>query len=231
MILCPADITQGNDTGVCGAVVTYTAPVGTDNCPGAVTTQIAGLASGATFPVGTTVNTFQVTDAAGHSAQCSFNVTINDTEPPTITCPAPVVVSTDPNLCTAVVNGIAPVATHDNCGIASVTWASTGATVASGINDASGTVFNRGVSTVTYTITDTATSPNVTTCSFTVTVNDTQPPNVVCQPFTTTLSDSQASVSILPTDVFNAGASSDNCGTVTPLSVTPNTFSCGGPTR
>ena len=58
-----------------GAVVTYTAPVGTDNC-GATTTQIAGLASGATFPVGTTTNTFRVTDAAGLTAECSFKVTV-----------------------------------------------------------------------------------------------------------------------------------------------------------
>jgi len=57
-------------------VVTYTAPVGTDNCPGATTTQIAGLASGATFPAGTTTNTFKVTDAVGLTAQCSFKVTV-----------------------------------------------------------------------------------------------------------------------------------------------------------
>ena len=34
-IACPADISVSNDPGVCGAVVNYTAPAGTDNCPGA----------------------------------------------------------------------------------------------------------------------------------------------------------------------------------------------------
>jgi hypothetical protein len=57
-------------------VVNYTAPVGTDNCAGATTTQTGGLASGATFPVGTTTNTFRVTDAAGNYTDCSFTVTV-----------------------------------------------------------------------------------------------------------------------------------------------------------
>ncbi|MGH9929979.1 MAG: HYR domain-containing protein [Pyrinomonadaceae bacterium] len=74
-ISCPADIIADFDPAVNGAVVTYTAPVGTDNCA-STTTQIAGLASGATFPVGTTTNTFRVTDASGNTAQCSFKVTV-----------------------------------------------------------------------------------------------------------------------------------------------------------
>ncbi len=75
-IACSSDIVVDFNPAVNGAVVTYTAPVGTDNRPGATTTQIAGLASGATFPLGTTTNTFRVTDAAGNSTQCSFKVTI-----------------------------------------------------------------------------------------------------------------------------------------------------------
>lgn len=50
--------------------------------------QSAGLASGATFPVGTTTNTYTVTDAAGNTATCSFDVTVTDNEAPGITCPA-----------------------------------------------------------------------------------------------------------------------------------------------
>src|SRR5438067_9575142 len=33
VIVCPADITQNTDTNACGAIVSYTAPVGTDSCP------------------------------------------------------------------------------------------------------------------------------------------------------------------------------------------------------
>jgi uncharacterized repeat protein (TIGR01451 family) len=76
VIACAADVVVDFDPAVNGAVVTYTTPVGTDNCPGAVTNQIAGLASGATFPAGTTTNTFRVTDTSGLTAQCSFKVTV-----------------------------------------------------------------------------------------------------------------------------------------------------------
>ena len=102
-ITCPAAITTSNDPGDCSAVVTYTTPVGTDNCTGATTTQTAGLPSGSAFPVGTTTNTFVVTDAAGNTATCSFDVTVNDTEDPAITCPADITTSNDPGDCSAVV--------------------------------------------------------------------------------------------------------------------------------
>jgi hypothetical protein len=74
-ISCQANIVADFDPAVNGAVVTYTAPVGTDNCP-STTTRTTGLASGATFPVGTTTNTFRVTDGAGNFAECSFKVTV-----------------------------------------------------------------------------------------------------------------------------------------------------------
>ena len=54
---CPADITASNDAGQCGAVVTYDAPVFSDNCGGASLpgTLVAGLPSGAFFPAGGTI--------------------------------------------------------------------------------------------------------------------------------------------------------------------------------
>jgi hypothetical protein len=55
--------------------VSYTPPVGTDNC-GSTTAQTAGLPSGSQFPVGTTTNTYTVTDASGNTASCSFAVTV-----------------------------------------------------------------------------------------------------------------------------------------------------------
>ncbi|MBL0082836.1 MAG: HYR domain-containing protein [Saprospiraceae bacterium] len=87
-ITCPANVNQNVSSGTCGAVATYTAVVGTDNCPGSTTLQTAGLASGATYPVGVTTNTFRVTDASGNTATCSFTVTVMDNEPPTVfNCP------------------------------------------------------------------------------------------------------------------------------------------------
>ncbi|WP_010230322.1 HYR domain-containing protein [Gillisia marina] len=114
VIACPANITQDNDTGNCGAIVNYETPLGTDNCSGVTTVQTAGLASGELFPVGTTTNTFVTTDAAGKTATCSFDIIVKDTEAPQITCPASITQNNDPGICGAVVNYEIPTVT-DNC--------------------------------------------------------------------------------------------------------------------
>jgi hypothetical protein len=75
VISCPANITL-EPTCPTGAIATYTAPEGTDNCAGATTTRTAGGASGSVFPIGTTTVTHTVTDAAGNTASCSFTVTV-----------------------------------------------------------------------------------------------------------------------------------------------------------
>ncbi|MBK7233188.1 MAG: HYR domain-containing protein [Saprospiraceae bacterium] len=167
-ITCPSNIVVSNTIGQCAAVVNYTTPVGTDNCAGQITVQITGLASGASFPVGVTVNTFKVTDATGNMATCSFTVTVNDTELPQITCPSNVSVPNDLNLCTAVVNYTAPVGT-DNC---------PGQNTVQTAGLASGSAFPVGVTVNTFKVTDA--NGNTATCSFTVTVNDTQLPVITC---------------------------------------------------
>ncbi|MBU2949337.1 gliding motility-associated C-terminal domain-containing protein, partial [Tamlana agarivorans] len=73
--------TQTVDSGLTTATVTFTTPVGTDNCTVNTTTQIAGLASGSAFPIGTTLITFEVSDVAGNTATCSFNVIVEDEIP------------------------------------------------------------------------------------------------------------------------------------------------------
>jgi surface protein len=85
---CPKDITVDNTTGRCDAVVDFTVTA-TDNCPNPqLVVQTAGLASGATFPVGGTTNTFTATDAAGNAATapCTFKVTVKDAEKPVVVC-------------------------------------------------------------------------------------------------------------------------------------------------
>jgi hypothetical protein len=74
-ITCPVDIVADFDPAANGAVVNYAAPVGTDNCAGAMT-QRTGLASGSTFPLGTSTVTYTVTDGVGLTASCSFKVTV-----------------------------------------------------------------------------------------------------------------------------------------------------------
>jgi PKD repeat protein len=77
VITCAADIvvcaTDGN-----GATITYGAPSATDNCNYSITqTDASGLASGSTFPVGTTTIEYTVTDDGGNTDVCSFDVTVD----------------------------------------------------------------------------------------------------------------------------------------------------------
>jgi uncharacterized repeat protein (TIGR03803 family) len=167
-ITCPGNIPVNNDAGVCGAVVNYSTPVGTDNCTGSATTQTAGLGSGSTFPIGTTANTFKVTDASGNSASCSFNVIVTDTQFPAITCAGNITVGNDANSCGAIVSYAAPTAS-DNCSFA----------VGQESGLPSGAFYPVGTATTnTYVATDA--SGNSSACSFTVTVSDTQNPSITC---------------------------------------------------
>ncbi|MEW4924133.1 HYR domain-containing protein [Algibacter sp. 2305UL17-15] len=80
-ISCPANINETVDVFSSGKEITFTDPIGTDNLEGAVTTQTAGIKSGRFFPIGTTTNTFEVRDAAGNTASCSFDVIITKDAP------------------------------------------------------------------------------------------------------------------------------------------------------
>ncbi|MCI0540381.1 MAG: DUF5011 domain-containing protein, partial [Verrucomicrobiales bacterium] len=84
-LVCPEDITVGNDDGLCSAVVTFADPVFI-GCVEPVTV-VCDPPSGSEFPVGSTPVNCTATDAAGNTATCSFTVTVEDREPPAITCP------------------------------------------------------------------------------------------------------------------------------------------------
>ena len=95
-ISCPANIVAAIDPGQCAAVVTYSPPVGSDNCPGAVTAQTGGLTNGAAFPVGVTTNTFVVTDAEVPTATAEAPVLLALAAAPTTTELSPVATAAYP---------------------------------------------------------------------------------------------------------------------------------------
>ncbi|HPT44058.1 MAG TPA: HYR domain-containing protein, partial [Paludibacteraceae bacterium] len=64
------------------------------NSIGSTTTQmISGLGSGATFPLGTTTEVYQSTDATGNVSVCDINIIVVDNEPPMFTCPSDITVN------------------------------------------------------------------------------------------------------------------------------------------
>jgi hypothetical protein len=204
-ITCPANKTQNNDSNQCGAAVTYANATATDNCSG-VGTPTCSPASGSFFSTGTTTVICTVKDGANLTASCSFTITVNDTQPPTITCPANITRGTDANQCQAVVNYPAPTIT-DNC----TPPASGKQQVAGGsgftpiCTPPSGSAFPKGVTTVNCTVVDGAN--NQSSCSFTITVNDTQNPTISCPANIIRSTDANSCSAV----VTFATTASDNC--------------------
>ncbi|MFN7013760.1 MAG: HYR domain-containing protein, partial [Bacteroidia bacterium] len=152
-IACPGNITVNNTTNQCGANVSFVATA-SDNCGTANITY--SPASGSFFAVGTTTVTATADDGHGNTASCTFTVTVNDTQPPVINCPANFNVDVDAGQCGAVVNFAATAS--DNCGTANITY-----------SPASGSFFAVGTTTVTATADDG--HGNTASCAFTVTVD------------------------------------------------------------
>ena len=158
---CPSDISQEVGAGSCTGVVTWQSPAFSDNCSGSSINQIQGIANGGTFPIGTTTNVYVITDVAGNTDTCTFDVTLTDLIAPSIVCPGDVLVVNEfPDCGPQVVNYSLPTSS-DNCG-------SVSSTQISGL--ASGSTFPVGVTTNVYVATDNY--GNSDTCTFTITVSD-----------------------------------------------------------
>lgn len=77
LVGCPANIVTNTNTGNCAAVVTWTAPTGSDNCGVPTVMQTQGPAPGSPFASNSsTTIEYTATDAAGLTATCSFTVTV-----------------------------------------------------------------------------------------------------------------------------------------------------------
>lgn len=199
---CSNDIVQDNDPGVCGAVVTYTvnSPAG---CGGSGTiTQTSGLASGSTFPIGTTTNTFEYDDGVNPVETCSFTVTVNDTEAPNVVCQNITIqldASGNASITVADVDG----GSTDNCDIDSMS-----------ISKNTFTCADIGENNVTLTAMDV--NGNEGTCVAIVTVEDNLPPTMTCPTNITTNTDTGMCSAVV---TFSTPTASDNCNvTVTQTS-------------
>ena len=182
------------DFGVCTFTNTGTGwdASATDNCTVSslsytltgVTTGTGTTLNGVVFNLGTTTVTWTATDGSGNISTCTFDVIVTDDQLPVISSCGGLgteLVTTDPGSCFYTVSGTGLDATvTDNCTLSSVTYTLTGATTGTGTT-LNGVVFNLGTTTVTWTATDG--SGNISTCTFDVTVTDTQLPAIVtCGP-------------------------------------------------
>lgn len=179
IIICPRNLTVNTNPGQCYYTGALPQPSASDNCdqsPEIICSLLTPSGSvlitpQTQFPKGENSIVCFARDKCGNlSRSCAYILTVRDNQAPKITCPISTSVTGTKNAqgrCQAVVRNLSPMVT-DNCSMLTVTYAVSGATTATGNNDASGVTFLEGVSTVTYTVVDM--DGNKATCSFTVTV-------------------------------------------------------------
>jgi hypothetical protein len=75
---------QNDTVGACQSTYYFQDPVAMDNCSGTTVTQILGIPSGGIYPVGTTINAFQISDDSGNDTIVSFYVVVEPIGQPTL---------------------------------------------------------------------------------------------------------------------------------------------------
>ena len=143
-----------------------------------------------------------VTDCTLNSVTFQQTITVTDNEPPQITCPPNVTVSSSPNNCNATVT-LLPATVVDTCsGVETITATANGVPFTYGAP----VTLAVGIHIIRYTATDVV--GNTAFCTFQVTVQDNSPPMINCI---------NQSVSLLPSGSLDLLATSmvtfnDNCG-------------------
>ncbi|MEZ4687325.1 MAG: HYR domain-containing protein [Bacteroidia bacterium] len=164
VIFCPASIVVAADSS-CGFVWNYSVQ-GSDDCGLIKITQTdtSGYSSGDRFPAGTTLQQWAVVDSSNNIVRCTFSITVNDSTPPTVSCPSNVVTYADSLSCETIIRRSRFIS-FDNCGI-------TTRVLIDGRDSASiyNGVFPVGITTLKYYAVDY--SGNSDTCTQTITVID-----------------------------------------------------------
>ena len=167
-ITAPINVNTTTNASCTAIGVALGTPVTGDNCS---VSNITNDHPSTTYPLGNTTVIWTVTDAAGNSATANQTVTVTDTIPPSITCPANITTAKTSNdgtgNCTTTVSLGNPIVS-DNCTAVGSLIVTNNAPVN----------FPIGVTTVTWTVKDAAN--NTPTCTQNVTVTDDEAPSITC---------------------------------------------------
>lgn len=208
-ISCPANINATATSCEAGATVSLGTPttVPSDSNVEVTATRSDGAALTDPFPVGNTDVVWKATDNVnGNVATCTQVVHVsaaNDTTPPTLHVPGPIVTST--SSCSVVLDDELGVATaEDNCSAVSISRTGVPANFR----------FPTGTTTITYTATDA--SGNSTTATQTVTVHESPAiaPVISCPTDITVFLPVNSTATSMPVN-FPAPTATDNCSTPT----------------
>ena len=153
-LTCSTNLLLGTDPGQCSKSNVTFGFTATDTCP--VTNSACVPPSGSTFATGPSLVTCTARDSSGNSAQCTFTVTVTDTENPQITCPADLLLTKDSGQ-SSKSNVTFLASATDNCAVTNVACV-----------PPSGSTFPLGTNLVTCTARDA--SGHSATCGFGVVV-------------------------------------------------------------
>jgi|GEM_PF-1444178 len=200
-VTCPSNDTLrvGSNTDICEGSAIFSTPIADDNCGLATVTQLSGPPAGESLAVGIYTVSFLATDIEGNTDTCEFTLIVEDTEIPSITCPGNMIVAeTDQGACTWTSGDgkLSLLNSFENCPVA-ITYHIInldGDTLSTGNDDASGEIFQLGMTQVCYTSIETE-DPDQNgmlsdTCCFMVRVDDTESPVIDC-PSDETFADSE----------------------------------------
>jgi len=203
VITCPADIIAPNDPGQCEATVEIPIATAEDSCGVTINVDVDPFI---TVPVnGSQTVTYIAMDTNGNMDTCSIEVMVVDLEPPTITCPGTINISTDDDQCNAVATWM--IDADDNCGIdfVNATCVFPDGTEAP---CASGDEYPLGTTIVVGNAVDV--NGNSSQCDFQIIVGDNEDPVVNCPADITVSADAGECGAVVNYDP----TATDNCGVV-----------------
>ncbi|XP_038056901.1 hyalin-like isoform X2 [Patiria miniata] len=165
-LMPPSDFVVPTDPGKAYAIVSLPLPSDVMDNSGEEVTITTSPANNSRLDIGTTEVTYTATDPSGNSVMFGINVTVVDLEPPELVCPSENITATDPGKAFATVTFEPQTLTDNDGNMPTLT------------SDAPNNTFYVGQSVVTLTARDGAGNNN--TCTFTITVKDTEPPVLEC---------------------------------------------------
>jgi large repetitive protein len=192
----------------------YTTSIGQLHCfPWSMSGEVVDSGDGQigdyTFPIGTTTVTYLAYDlVSDNEATCSFTITIEDNEPPTVLT-QDITVELDAGGNASITPEMIDDGSFDNCGVAGLS-----------LDVYDFTCADVGANTVTLFVEDV--NGNINSAEATVTVVDVTPPVVVTQDITVELL-ANGTVTITPEMVDDG--SNDACGIAT-LALSQTVFTC-----
>lgn len=226
-LICPGPKTEYVNASCQSILGNYINDISvSDNCTSSPSISVAQNPPPGSTITGNGIHlvTISANDNIGNMSQCTFNVTLIDTIPPSLICPGPQTKAANINCQTTMNDYTGATGPFDNCTPAG--------SIVITQSPAAGTVVTGPSLPVTLYAEDN--SGNIDSCTFTLTLTDSQVPSIVCPPNKDVYVDAGCDYSI--EDFTSQATVSDNCTPLLDITVTQspnsgNTLSSHGTTQ